>query len=754
MSHPLVGRASELRQLQEWLGHQSVRLITLVGPGGIGKTRLAQEVARHWEQMVVWVSFEEVDVAPKDVAPTDVAAKIVAARIGQVLELPECSEAEWHERLDTLGPGLVVLDNFEHLREYAPEVAELSRRHPQLRFLITSRAPLLLSDEQLLSLAPLGLESAMELLLERARAVRPDFEVTSANRQAIEELCRRLDGIPLALELAAARLRHLGLVELNASLEKNIEILSGGGPDRPARQRTLRATLDWSYRLLSDSQRELLCQLSVFRGGFNAEAAVALGADTSELLSLADQSLVVTRHASSGKSRFGLLDTVRHYAADHLQDPAVPKLKHANYFLELARHLEEARGGEGHAAALKTLSAEKGNLKAALLTFREQNRQEEGLQLAAHLGWYWEACSLLDEGCRAFELLQGESPQGLYWFGVLRRHQGHYGGAEESFQRALKLQESSEILSGLGQLRFRQGEYQEAGELFRKALSKAVSPPDQIVALNGLGRVAWVLQQVPQGIEHEHESLRLSQQHRYPLGEARAHNALGEIHRNQRDLERAALHFRQAAERFRELHEFSLAALALQNLAYVELSQKRWPQAGSGFREALFLWRQAGARHGLALCLVGLSGVLAGQQRHPLGAKFLGAADRLLESIQVRLEASDRQDHSEIQSRLRSGLGSRFTQLHFEGSQVGLDELLNELDQLPADPRPEGLTDRELEVLRVTATGASNKEIADILAISPQTVMVHLRSVYRKLGVSSRTAATRWAAEHGVLPST
>ncbi len=743
MSHPLVGRASELAQLQEWLNHQSIHLITLVGPGGIGKTRLAQEVARRWEQMVVWVSFEEVDPAPR----------VVSARLGQALELPECSETEWHQRLDTLGQGatLVILDNFEHLRDLAPEITELSRRHPQLRFLVTSRAPLLLADEQLLSLAPLGLESALELFLERARAVRPDFEVNPENRPWLEELCRRLDGIPLALELAAARLRHLGLVELNASLEKNIEILSGGGPDRPARQRTLRAALDWSYRLLSDSQRLALSHLSVFRGGFTTEAATAVGTATSELLSLADQSLVVTRHAASGESRFGLLDTVRHYASDHLEDPSETRRKHSHYYLALAERLEQARGGEGHAQALKTLSAEKGNLNVALQTFKEKE-QALGLRLAAYLGWYWEACSLLEEGCRAIESLSGDLAAAHYWLGVLRRHQGHYKKAEASFQKAIQLDENSENLSGLAQLRFRQGEYQPAGELFQKALTLAGSSPQRIEALNGLGRVAWVLGQVNQGIDYEHQSLRLAQEERLPLGEAWAHNALGEIHRNRRDLETAALHFRQAAERFRSLHEFSLAALALQNLAYVELSQKRWPQAGSGFREALFLWRQAGARHGLALCLVGLSGVLAGQQRHPLGARFLGAADRLLDSIQVQLEASDRQDHTDIQSRLRSGLGGRYAQLHFEGSQVTLDELLSELDQLPQDPRPEGLTDRELEVLRVTATGASNKEIADILAISPQTVMVHLRSVYRKIGVSSRTAATRWAAEHGVLP--
>ncbi len=239
----------------------------------------------------------------------------------------------------------------------------------------------------------------------------------------------------------------------------------------------------------------------------------------------------------------------------------------------------------------------------------------------------------------------------------------------------------------------------------------------------------------------------------YPLGEAWAHNALGEIHRGLSEPRAAALHFRRASERFGEIHEFSLGALALQNLAYVELGLKRWTQAQGGFREALALWRRAGARHGLALCLIGLAGVLTAQKRDELGARFLGSADGLLDSIGVRLEASDQEDYSQIQGTLRSRLGEDFRSEHWAGRQTPLDQLLSQLDQAPAVVKLEGLTPREQDVLKATATGASNKEVAEMLVISPQTVMVHLRSIYRKLDVNSRTAAARWAAENGLLGS-
>jgi predicted ATPase/DNA-binding CsgD family transcriptional regulator/Flp pilus assembly protein TadD len=750
-----VGRQEELERIRAWLGDPLVRLVTVVGMGGIGKTRLAQEVASQWGGGAVWVRLDDV---------TD-GDNSVLARLGQTLELPECPWAEWHTRLDTVlaEPTLIVFDNLEHLRAQATSLSELLSRHRLLKLLVTSRSPLLISGEYLLNVDPLDERSAISLFLERARAVRPDFAVGEENQELVRTLCQRTDGIPLSLELAAARLRHLGLKELVRSLEDDLELLSGGGPDRPARQQTLTNTLDWSYRLLNPAEQRTFRLLSVFRGGFDTEALKAVGGGAGELLSLTDHSLVWAQPAPSGESRFTLLETVRTYAQALLRQTGEEQTyqqAHARYYEGLATRVEGWRGGPRHPDGLKLLARERGNLSKALETFEAAGLHAEALNLAGALGWYWEACSLLQEGTAVLQRLleREQSPLALHYLATLLRHQGDYDRAAEAYQgallvwRGLKARERvSETLSGLGQLRFREGNYAAAKDFFVEALAQG-DERRQVEATNGLGRIAWMEGRLDQALQLEMRSLDVAHDLQFPLGEAWAHNALGEVYRSRKEREQAAHHFRAAAEIFRHLHEFSLAALALQNLAYVELGRSDLDAAERGFQEALPLWRQAGARHGLALCLLGLAGVLAGRKRDLLAARFLGTADRLLESIGVRLESSDMLDYQEIAGNLERRLGPQLQQVRQE--PVALDFLLGQLRPEPSRSGDalEGLTQREIEVLKITALGASNKEIADRLSISPQTVMTHLRSIFRKINVSSRTAAARWANDQGLLP--
>ena len=759
---PFVGRQAVLKNLSATLKRETCRLLTVWGPGGIGKSRLVQEFLHSSDLTATWLSLAEFKGS---------AEFSLLKQITRIADLPSDKKDKKHNILSSHFevPVFLVLDSFEHLRHHAPQINDILKKHPSLKIIATSRAPLLLKEEFLFSLSPLSLENSVKIFLGSALSVRPQLQSTPDNHETFEKICRGLDGNPLALELASARLRHLGLPELARELKTSLTLLSSGGADSASRHQTFANNLLWSYQLLKPSECALLSRLVVFHQGFEQSAAAAVSPDTSleDLLCLVDQSLLSITHSSTGETRYTLPHTTRLWLESRSQNTVQPKelsLIHARHYLQLAGELASFRGSQGHALALKRLSEERGNFTQALESFQASKLWSESLQLAGHLGWFWEAYSLLAEGRSFLESsLQvkntlSDAAEVHYWLSILLRHQGDYDEALIHGKQAISLQrdqtKNAEIYNSLGQIFFRQGDYQRSREHFQTALElseAARTMQGKVNALNGLGRVAWVTNRVKEGIDFEHMSLSLAQEQNYPLGEAWAHNALGEIHRNLQEPQAAAIHLKRASEGFGRLHEYSLAALTLQNLAYVELSLKRWDEAEKGFREALKLWRRAGARHGLALCLVGLAGVLSAQKRDKLGANFLGAADRLLETIQVRLEASDHKDYAQIQSSLRSRLGENFKDEHWVGRQTSPNELLQFLNAKSNHRNLMGLTPREREVLQCAATGASNKEVAETLVISPQTVMVHLRSVYRKINVTSRTAASRWAAENGLV---
>jgi predicted ATPase/DNA-binding XRE family transcriptional regulator len=414
---PLIGREREVEEIENMLGQDALRLLTLTGPGGIGKTRLGIEVAQKTA-----AEFPD-GVAFVGLAPVGEAA-LVMPTVSQVLGLRETGVVHPLEALSQHlreKKFLLVLDNFEHLAEAAPEVVELLGSCPKLSVLVTSRAPLRVRGEREYAVSSLGVPDptrmpeaqevaqtpAGRLFVERAREASPSFELTEMNAAAVAAICWRLEGLPLALELAAARVRFLGPTALLSRLDRALE--AGGARDLPERQRTMRATLDWSHDLLDAAEKQLFRRLSVFAGGFRLEAAEEVGAggevEVEEVLvvlgALVEQSLVMAETSPEGERRYRMLEPVRQYALERLEESGEAdgvRWRHAEHYLALAEEAEPRIKGWGQGAWLDRLEAENDNLRAAIGWSLEAGDSEVALRLVAELWWFWYKRGYVSEG--------------------------------------------------------------------------------------------------------------------------------------------------------------------------------------------------------------------------------------------------------------------------------------------------------------------------------------------------------------------
>ena len=686
---PLIGREQELQEITGRFQHQGVRLLTLCGPGGVGKTRLALEAAhalRGWmRDGVRFVPLETLTRA-QDVLPALSAGLGLADRGNQPLLTVIADYLEEREML-------LVLDNMEHLVEAAPELAALLTRCAGLRLLVTSRAPLELRAEHIIDVEPLlvppppvrddpalyaatltpalaSTYSAVTLFLDRAQAVSSAFELTAQNTEHVAVICRELDGLPLALELAAARVRSMSPERIAGQLDQRLALLSSGPRDLPSRHQSLRAVLDWSHDLLAAEERVLLRRLSVFSGGWTVEAAVevcapvasyGLPVEALELLlhELVRQSLVVADERD-GRRRYRLLETVREYAALHLRQAGEAEAlatRHFAWCLAVSQRPRPERTGPEQQQWRTALAAELPNMRAALLWCDGQGRRRDLLALCAALGPLWRDEGLLREGhrwlARATELSTGDESAAMadaeYYAGRLAWEMPDLEEAgrraDESARLAAALSDCprrARALTLLGRVEGMRGDFEQALTLLREALGICQRCNDWRGAVEALNRIAFTSQQMREFDDASAaagESLKLSQDNDDELGAFDALWNLAAVASAQRRFQIAEQLSHQALAVARAGGWERNVADALSFLGAMQNRRERHEEAIACFQDAIAIYAQRGARLGVLNCLLGLVQALAAVGEGQRAAFLVGAIDRMqrqLEEQQAR----------------------------------------------------------------------------------------------------------------------
>lgn len=765
-----VGRKREMVEIKRALS--MTRLLTLAGAGGAGKTRLAVEVSRDLAGAYpdgVWF----VELAPlvdPALVPRAVAAALgVRERPGEELPATICGYLASRRML-------LVLDNCEHLVDAAARLAEdLLCACPGLRVLATSREPLGVTGESVWPAPALSLPDmdgaptveglvqaeAVRLFLERARSRLPTFELTPGNAPAVATVCLKLDGMPLAIELAAARMAALAVEQVAERLDDSLGLLTGGGRTDAPRQRTMRATLDWSHDLLDDAERTLYRRLSVFTGGFTLAAAEAVGAGGEieergvlDLLSrLVEKSMVVVEAADgdeAGEARYGMLEPVRQYGRERLEDASAGEAgdvrrRHAYWYFELAREVEPWLRGAHQEVWLVRLEKEYGNLRAALRWALESGEVELGLWFSGALAEFWYMSGHLSEARRWLEAALTDAGDGPRTHARVR------------------------ALARAGWISWEQGDYARSITLSEESLALARALGDgacEVAALSSLGWAALLGDDLDRASTFSEESVTLARSLGDVGGVARALLVPGMAAVVRREHDRAAALHEESLRLAREAGDGVAAALSLGMGVFTALGAGDDRRAEALCKEAFEQAPRPGVMIVTAFHLHASAALASSLGKPDRSARLWGAAKSLREYIGAVLSPVEGRTYEPYVAAARARLGeTAWKKAWAEGEAMTVEQAVRyaatceepavQARPDPAPPEPSSrppavLTRRQREVADLVARGLTNRQVSSELAISENTVANHVAAILTRLDASARSQIAAWASEEGL----
>jgi predicted ATPase/class 3 adenylate cyclase/DNA-binding CsgD family transcriptional regulator len=820
-----IGREQQLQAVRTALLRTDTRLVTLTGPGGTGKTRLALQAAadlldsfRDGVYVVALASVTDPDLVASAIAQAldvrEVAGRPITTSLGDALR---------QRRL------LLVLDNFEQVAAAAPTVAELLGSAPRLKILVTSRSVLHVYGERELSVPPLALPDhrtaptalhlaqfeAVHLFVDRAQAARSDFALVNENASAVAEICQRLDGLPLAIELAAARVRALPPRAMLQRMERRLPLLTGGARDLPARQRTLRDAIAWSYDLLEPDEQTLFRRLAVFRGCTLEAAESVCAGDPSRpgatsvalppldlpvldgIESLVEKSLLLQEEAFDGQPWYSMLETVREFALERLEESGESDAIHRRHALAALTLAESSEGelyGAEQTAWLQRLEQEHDNLRSALRWCEEQGFAAPALRLAVALWWFWSTRGHVQEGREHLTSLLDRfaaSASGgraelyaraLYAAGMLASWQGDHAVARARHQEGLAIRRQIgepmglfTTLEGLGMAACLQGDYVAARRYMEEALALVRDLDDRLPyanVMNTLGNVSYELGDLEAARAYYEQSIASfseSYDPRYRTLNA-AMIAVAVVVLDQERHDEAHALATRALVGSEETGNWRMAAVARSTLGGIALARGDLAAAREHLSAAIATQHELGDVAGISQVLERFVELAAAQDQHEGSLRLAAAATTLHERTGAPLTPSSRARLDRALEPSRRSLSPETAETAWQaGRALDLDQIVEAALSITEAPAPSDeqasvsasgcsvngaasvLSRREQEVAVLIARGLTNRQIAEALVITEGTAANHVNHILSKLGHSSRAQVAVWAVEVGLV---